>query len=137
MGKKKVDERKSHYECVRELADELKRDKWEVKANVEGEEKPAKIGEFKPDIEARKGCLKRICEVLTEKDFGGDKQRYIEFKNYCDEYDFRLYVVDKDGKRRQIDPTTFGKKPREAERDVWVRKAPESYGVGRGDAGQD
>jgi hypothetical protein len=114
MGKKKADEQKSHDECVREIADELKQDKWDVKANVEGEEKPAKIGEFTPDIEARKGCLRRICEVLTEKDFGGDKQRYIEFKNYCDEYDFQLYVVDKDGKRRQIDPTTFGKKPQKA-----------------------
>jgi len=47
---------------------------------------------------------------LTEKDFGGDKERYIEFKNYCDEYDFHFYVIDKDGKRRQIDPTALGKK---------------------------
>jgi len=114
MGKKKADEQKSHDECVRKIADELKQDKWEVKANVEGEEKPAKIGEFTPDIEATKGCLRRICEVLTEKDFEGDKQRYIEFKNYCDEYDFHLYVVDKDGKRRQIDPQTFGEKPHKA-----------------------
>jgi len=116
LEKRKTNEQKSHDECVREIADELKRDKWDVKANVEGEEKPAKIGEFTPDIEARKGCLRRICEVLTEKDFGGDKQRYIEFKNYCDEYDFSLYVVDKDGKRRKIDPSTFGKKQREAEK---------------------
>jgi hypothetical protein len=114
MVKKKVDERRSHNECIREIANELKRDKWDVKANVEGEEKPAKIGEFTPDIAASKGCLRRICEVLTEKDFRGDKQRYIEFKNYCDEYDFRFYVVDKDGKRRKIDPATFGRKPREA-----------------------
>jgi hypothetical protein len=114
MGKKKVEEQKSHDECVRELASELKQDKWDVKANVEGEEKPPKIGGFTPDIEAKKGCLRRICEVLTEEDFGGDKQRYIEFKNYCDEYDFRFYVVDKDGKRRKIDPATFRKKPREA-----------------------
>jgi hypothetical protein len=114
MEKKKTNEQKSHDECVRELASELKEDKWDVKANVEGEEKPPKIGGFTPDIEARKGCLRRICEVLTEKDFEGDKQRYIELKNYCDEYDFRLYVVDKDGKRRKIDPLTFGKKPREA-----------------------
>ena len=87
-----------------------------MKANVEGEEKPAKIGGFTPDIEARKGCLRRICEVLMEKDFEGGKQRYIELKNYCDEYDFSLYVVDKDGKRRKIDPATFGKKSREAEK---------------------
>jgi hypothetical protein len=110
MGKKKADERKSHDEYVRSLAEELKRDKWDVKANVEGSKKPAKIGAFTPDIEAQKGGLRRICEVLTEKDFGGDKQRYIEFKNYCDEYDFHFYVIDKDGKRREIDPRTFGKK---------------------------
>ena len=109
MGKKKADEQKSHDECVREIADELKQEKWDVKANVEGEKKPAKIGGFTPDIEATKGCLRRICEVLTEKDFGSDKQRYLEFKNYCDEYDFRFYVIDKDGKRRKIDPQTFGK----------------------------
>ena len=113
---KKSDEQKSHDKCVLEIAEELKRDKWKVKANVEGEEKPEKIGEVTPDIEARKGCLRRICEVLTEKDFEGDKQRYIELKNYCDEYDFRFYVVDKDGKRRKIDPTTFGKKKGEAEK---------------------
>jgi hypothetical protein len=110
MAKKKVDKQKSHDESVRSIADELKQDKWDVKANVEGSEKPAKIGAFTPDIEAHKGNLRRICEVVTEKDFQGDKQRYIEFKNYCDEYDFHLYVVDKDGKRRQIDPKTLGKK---------------------------
>jgi hypothetical protein len=107
---KKGDVSKNHDAGVRALADELKKDKWDVKANVEGEEKPAKIGEFTPDIEAQKGSLRRICEVLTEKDFRGDKQRYIEFKNYCDEYDFHFYVIDKDGKRREIDPRTFGKK---------------------------
>ena len=82
MGKKKVDAKMSHDECVRAIADELRKDKWDGKANVEGSEKPPKIGAFTPDIEAKKGCLKRICEVLTEKDFGGDKERYIEFKNY-------------------------------------------------------
>ena len=48
-------------------------------------------------------------KVLTEKNFEGDKERYIEFKNYCDEYDFRFYVVDKNGIGRQIDPKNFGK----------------------------
>jgi hypothetical protein len=109
MAKKKK-RQKSHDECVRAIADESKRDKSEVKANVEGAKKPPKIGKLTPDIEAKKGCLKRICEVLTEKDFKGDKERYIEFKNYCDEYDFHFYIVDKDGKRIQIDPKTLGKK---------------------------
>lgn len=110
-AKKKATGEQSHDECVRELVQELKADKWDVKANIEGAEKPFRIGSFTPDIEAtKKGCLQRICEVLTEKDFKGNKEAYIEFKNYCDEYDFHFYVVDKDGKRRQIDPQTLGKK---------------------------
>jgi hypothetical protein len=109
MVKKKSDEQRSRDECVRTIAGELKREEWNVKADVEGEEKPSRIGTFTPDIEATKGCLRRICQVVTEKDFKGNKQAYIEFKNYCDEYDFHFYVVDKDGKRREIDPKKLGK----------------------------
>ena len=116
MVKTKAEERKNHDECVREIADELKKDKWDVTVDVEGEEeKTSKIGGFRSYIEAQKGCLRRICEVLTEKDFE-DKQHYIEFRNYCDEYDFGFYVVDKDGKRRKSDPKTFGKKIRAVEK---------------------
>ena len=111
MKEKKVEEQSNRDACVREVAEELKKDKWDVKADLPGFEKPTKIGEFLPRIKAeKKGCLSRICEVVTEEMFEGDKQRYIEVKNYCDEYDFQMYIVDKDGKRRQIDPSTFGKK---------------------------
>ena len=109
MNKKKSGEKAIHDSCVREIANELKKDNWVVKASLEGWEKPSKIGERVPDIVAEKGCLKRICEVATEEMFEGDKKRYREFKNYCDEYDFHFFVVDRDGKRRQIDPETFGK----------------------------
>ena len=102
-------EQKNRDVNIRELADQLKQAKWDVKANVEGHEKTFKIGSFTPDIDATKGGLRRICQVVTEKDFRGDKQAYIEFKNYCDEYDFHFYVVDKDGKRREIDPRKIGK----------------------------
>jgi hypothetical protein len=101
----------NHDSCVAVIAEEMKKDKWEVKADLPGFEKPAKIGEFQPDLQAtKKGCMSRICEVVTEEMFEGDKQRYLEVKNYCDEYDFHMYVVDKDGKRVEIDPKTFGKK---------------------------
>ena len=110
-NKKTEKQNSSHDECVREIAEEMKKDKWEVKADLPGFEKPTKIGPFLPDLEAKKkGCMSRICEVVTEEMFEGDKQRYIEVKNYCDEYDFHFYVLDKDGKRRQIDPESFGKK---------------------------
>ncbi len=101
--------------CVREIAEEMRKGKWEVRTGLPGFEKPAKIGEFAPTLEAQKpGCMKRICEVATEEMFKGDRQRYIEVKNYCEEYDFHMYVVDKGGKRREIDPRTFGeKKPKQ------------------------
>ena len=99
-----------HDACLREVAEEMKKDMWEVHADLPGFEKPSKIGTYKPDIAAtKKGCMKRICEVVTEDMFQGDKQRYQEVKNYCDEYDFHFYVVDKKGKRTEIDPKTFGK----------------------------
>jgi hypothetical protein len=110
MVKKKAEEQGSHDECVRVVADELKKENWQVKANLEGFEKPDAIKGIQPDIEAKKGCLRRICEVATEEMFAGDKERYIELKNYCDEYDFHFYVVGKDGKHKEIDPKTFGKK---------------------------
>jgi len=112
MPEKKGKPQTNHDACVRAVADELKRDNWAVKANLEGYEKPSAIGKgYRPDVQAeKKGCLTRICEVATPEMFEGNMQRYLEFKNYCNEYDFHMYVVDIDGKRRQIDPQTFGKK---------------------------
>jgi hypothetical protein len=110
MTEKKVKVHDSRDACVRALAEELKKDKWEVNANLDGYAKPSQVGSLIPDIQAKKGCLNRICQVVTEEMFEGNKKRYIEFKNYCDEYDFQFYVLDKDGKRKQIDPETFGKK---------------------------
>ena len=109
MRKQKVEA--PHDACVLAIAEELKKDKWEVNANLPGWRKPSKFGPIVPDVEAKKqGCLTRICEVATEEMFEGDKNRYVEFKNYCDEYDFHFYIIDKDGRRLQVDPETFKKK---------------------------
>jgi hypothetical protein len=112
VSEKKDKSEDNHDACVRAVAEELKRDNWLVKADVAGYEKPSALGKgYVPDVVAeKKGCVTRICEVATPEMFEGDIQRYGEFKNYCNEYDFHMYVVDKDGKRRQIDPQTFGKK---------------------------
>ncbi|HUK85506.1 MAG TPA: hypothetical protein VLU95_06570 [Candidatus Acidoferrum sp.] len=111
-----MDEKKNkaddHDACVRAVAEELRRDNWTVKADLEGHDKPSEISKgYVPDIQAeKKGCLTRICEVATPEMFEGNKKRYVDFKNYCSEYDFHFYVVEKDGTRKQIDPETFGKK---------------------------
>jgi hypothetical protein len=112
LSEKEVEQKENHDACVRVVAEELKRANWMVKANVEGYPKPAAIGENHiPDVIAeKKGCVTRICEVATPEMFEGDIQKYGEFRNFCNEYDFHMYVVEKDGKRREIDPQTLGKK---------------------------
>jgi hypothetical protein len=122
MVKKTEIEENSHDKCVRQIAEKLRTDKWKVKTTLGSRNKPDKIGKFTPDIEAEKGCLRRFCEVLTEKDFEGDMQRYVEFKNYCDEYDFHFYIVGKNGKRQEIDPHNFGKKTAQTVRDGQKQK---------------
>ena len=112
LTEKKDEVQNSHDACVRAVAEELKRANWTVKADLEGYPKPPALAEgYVPDVQAeKKGCITRICEIATPEMFEGNIQRYSEFKNYCNEYDFHMYVVDKDGKRTQIDPQTFGKK---------------------------
>jgi hypothetical protein len=107
---KKTTKKATHDECVRTLAEDLKKEKWNVKANVEGYEKPPKIGENTPDLEAKKGCLRRICQVISEDELKADKEQYKEFKYYCEEYDFQLYTADKNGKLSLFDPKTLKKK---------------------------
>ncbi len=70
MTKKKAKTPDSHDACVREIAEELKKDKWEVKAES------GRLGKALPDqrkISSRhrsqKGCFSRICEVATEEMF--------------------------------------------------------------------
>ena len=107
---KKKTELNSHDSCVRTIAEDLKKDNWLVKANAEGWEKPSEVGGIVPDVLAHKGCLKRICQIVTEKDFEGDKTQWRDFKNYCREYDFQLYITDKNGKLKPFEPKTSTKK---------------------------
>jgi len=109
MPRKKTKEEDTHDSCVSAIANELKNDKWDVKANLDGWGKPSEIEGFRPDIEAKKDCLTRICEVVNEGSLKTDKAQLKSLKYYCEEYDFHLYVVDKYGKRRLIDPQTLGK----------------------------
>lgn len=108
MSKKKIEETRDA--CVLAIAEELKKDRWEVKANLEGWNMPERVGPMVPDVVAqKKGCLTRLCQIATEEMFHGDKARYVEFKNYCDEYDYKFYII-KDGKRQEIDPRSLTNK---------------------------
>lgn len=103
LVKKKSEQSNTRDECVRTIAEDLKKDNWLVKANIGGCEKPSEIGSVVPDITAHKGCLKRICQIVSEKDFEGNEAQYRDFKNYCREYDFQLYIIGENGKLEQFD----------------------------------
>lgn len=107
MAKKNSENPRTRDECVINMAEELKKDNWLVKANAEGWEKPSEIAGVVPDVMAHKGCLKRICQIVTKKDFEGNKTQYRDFKNFCREYDFQMYVMGKNGKLSPIDPETL------------------------------
>ncbi len=108
MSKKQA---QPHDACVLAIAEELKKDHWEVKANLEGWNKPSKVGPYIPDVVANKeGCLTRICDVATPEMFNGDEKRYRELHNYCAEYDYHFYIVGKDGKKERIDPRSLATK---------------------------
>jgi hypothetical protein len=105
VSKKKVEEPRDA--CVLEIAQALKKDNWEVNANLEGWNKPGKVGSMVPDVVAKKpGCLTRICQVATEDMFKDNPRDYQDLKNYCAEYDFHFYMI-KDGKRVQVNPEDF------------------------------
>lgn len=110
MVKKKSEQSDNRDECVKIIAEDLKKDNWLVKANTEGWDKPSEIGGLVPDVSAHKGCLKRICQIVREEDFEGNKTQYIDFKNFCKEYDFQLYIVKKNGKLNLLDPEALTKK---------------------------
>jgi hypothetical protein len=44
LSKRKPEKQTNHDACVREIANELKKDNWTVKASLEGWKKPSKIG---------------------------------------------------------------------------------------------
>jgi hypothetical protein len=52
MSKKKSEE--PHDACVLAIAEELKKDKWDVNADLDGWNKPSKFGSVVPDVVARK-----------------------------------------------------------------------------------
>lgn len=74
-------EKSSHDRKVREIARTLKKDGYNVKADIRGYDKPTRIGKDKrtPDIEASKSGRRRIIEVETPRSLGKDKEQIKTF----------------------------------------------------------
>jgi hypothetical protein len=73
----------AHDRCVESLAKRLSLDGWMVEAHVPGWAKPAYIGEYIPDIRARKNDSTRIIEVETEDTLYSDADQQDTFRRYA------------------------------------------------------
>ena len=74
-----------HDKAVRKKANELKREGWEVKADISGFEKPSPVGrkELIPDIEATKAGAKRLYEIETPESMIPDKKQREVFRRHA------------------------------------------------------
>jgi len=88
-----------HDRCVDRLARRLSLDGWMVEAHVSVWPKPAYIGEFIPDIRARRNDGTMIIEVETEDTIISDADQQDAFRRYAAENQgvaFFLYLAKDD-----------------------------------------
>lgn len=71
-----------HDSRVKQLAHRLRREGWNVKADISGFEQPDPIGEgnFIPDVAAKKGGVTKLIEIADEKDEARDKDQHSAFR---------------------------------------------------------
>ena len=89
-----------HDEEVRKQVRKLDREGWIVKADLEGYEKPAPIGEKKriPDIEATKPGSRRLVEVEGETE---DKEQVASFRRSASMRPRTKFTLIKTKKKRK------------------------------------
>lgn len=81
MGQRTDREQMAHDRKVRELARDLKKQGYNVKADIRGYKHPGPIGRSKrrPDIEATKAGSRKIIEVETPRSLVTDKEQLKTF----------------------------------------------------------
>jgi hypothetical protein len=85
MPRSKNSQSKHNVE-VRKIANKLKKQGYEVQADLPGLPKPKTIGGFRPDVVAKKGIKRKIYEVETPDSVNNsrDQQQRKAFKQASD-----------------------------------------------------
>ena len=86
-------------EKIKSIVSKLKREGWNVKADLLGYEKPSPIGKYKriPDIEATKPGSRRIVEVEGETE---DKEQIRSFRQSARMRPRTKFILKKTKKRK-------------------------------------
>lgn len=86
MAKRTGQEQSTHDRKVRQLARQLRKQDYEVRADgVRGYKRPEPIGRMRrrPDIEAKKGSSRLIIEVETPKSLIADREQLKTFTRHA------------------------------------------------------
>ncbi len=75
----------THDRKVRQIARELEKQGYTVRADIRGRERPRPIGSKKlvPDIQAIKGRQRRVIEIETPASFKEDKEQLKAFARHA------------------------------------------------------
>ncbi len=82
MAKRKPGQLSRHDKKVKQLADQLEKQGWDVQADLPGYDEPDPIGSrgHIPDVLARKSGAEKIIEVETEASMKKDKKQHEAFR---------------------------------------------------------
>ena len=82
MAKRSAAKQTRHNAKVKQIAKQLQKQGYKVKADLSGYPRPTPIGRGKkvPDIEAKKGAKRKIIEVETPETLERDKKQHTTFR---------------------------------------------------------
>lgn len=82
MAKRSSNQKSKHDKKVKQIAQKLINEGWQVQADLLGYDKPDPIGKYKkiPDIRARKAGAEHIIEVETPETIQSDKKQHETFR---------------------------------------------------------
>ena len=97
--KSKKRSKSTHETKVEQLARKLKRDGWNVEADISGFDSPDSIGKnsYIPDIVARKAGATKIMEVETKRSLNKDREQQEAFRRSAGQKNrtsFEIIIAD-------------------------------------------
>ena len=86
MAKRNPQQQNKHDTKVKQIAQKLLREGWNVRADIPGYDQPGPIGKNNqiPDIQATKKGAEQIIEVETKETMESDKEQHATFSRRAD-----------------------------------------------------
>lgn len=97
MAKPKSKQASKHDRKVGQIARQLKKEGWNVEADLPGFDNPDPIGKNRhvPDIRATKGGVERLIEVETKDTLQGDKEQHATFRRRAGQKSRTTFRIEK------------------------------------------